>query len=177
MKAFRLLGLLALVTTVWAAPVPPAAESLLKTAEVKAGREHKNVLLIFHASWCGWCHKLDDLLNSAEFKGAFDKSYEIVHVTVQENPAHKADENPGGEALLDSLGGKNGGIPFFAIFNPRGAKLGDSLAPTNIGYPSEPNEVSHFMGLIGSTSHFTVAEQAALREFLSKKPAPAQHPK
>lgn len=169
MKALRLLGLLALVTTALAAPTPPAAGTLLKSAEVRAGREHKNVLLIFHASWCGWCHKLDDLLNSAEFKAAFDKSYVIVHVTVQEDAAHKADENPEGDALLDSLGGKGGGIPFFAFFDPKGTTLGNSLAPTNIGYPSAPNEVTHFMGLIKTTSHMTNAQQAALQTFLSKR--------
>ena len=169
MRTLSLLGLLAIVTSAWAAPTPPAAGTLLKSAEVKAGREHKNVLLIFHASWCGWCHKLDDLLNSAAFKPAFDKSYVIVHVTVLEDAAHKADENPGGQALLDSLGGKSGGIPFFAIFDPTGAKLGDSLAPTNIGYPSEPSEVTHFMGLMKRTSHMTAGQLIELKAFLSKK--------
>jgi thioredoxin-related protein len=169
MKALRLIGLLVLATAAWAAPAPPAATSLLKTAEDRAGLEHKNVLLIFHASWCGWCHKLDDLLNSAAFKSDFDTSYVIVHVTVLEDDKHKADENPGGMDLLASLGGKDGGIPFFAIFDPTGQKLGDSLAPTNIGYPSEPKEVVHFMGLMKSTSKMSEAEQDKLRAFLSKK--------
>ena len=170
MKALRLLGLLALVTSAWAGPAPLAANTMLQSAEVTAGQVHKNVLLIFHASWCGWCHKLDNLLNSGEFKASFDNSYVIVHVTVRENdPVHKADENPGGEDLLDSLGGKNEGIPFFAIFDPKGNKLGDSLAPANIGYPSEPNEVAHFMGLMKSTSHMTAAQLAQLQGFLSKK--------
>ena len=176
MKVLRLLGLLAMATTVWAAPAQPSARELMQAAEMKAGREHKHVLLIFHASWCGWCHKLDDLLNSSDFKAGFDKSYVIVHVTVQEDKAHLADENPGGAELLDSLGGKDGGIPFFAFFNPHGAKLGDSLAPKNIGYPSDPKEVDHFMGLMRATSHMTQAEQTALRAFLNKKaPAPAGH--
>lgn len=169
MRAFRLFGIAAVLASGAAMAAPPSATAMLKTAELKAGREHKNVLLIFHASWCGWCHKLDDLLNSQQFQPAFASSYVIVHVTVEENPAHKADENPGGEALLDSLGGKNGGIPFYAIFNPKGAKLGDSLAPTNIGYPSEPNEVAHFMDLMKATSHMSTAQQEALQAFLSKK--------
>lgn len=169
MKAHRLVGLAALLTTALAAPTPPSAQAMLKAAEVKAGHGHKNVLLIFHASWCGWCHKLDDLLNSEQFKSAFDGSYVIVHVTVLENESHKADENPGGDDLLNSLGGKDGGIPFFAIFSPQGTKLGDSLAPKNIGYPSEPAEVDHFMGLMKTTSHMSAKQQAALRSFLTSK--------
>ncbi|HLK15853.1 MAG TPA: thioredoxin family protein [Fimbriimonadaceae bacterium] len=170
MRALRLLGLFALATTAFAAGTPPSAESLLKAAEIKAGHEHKNVFLVFHASWCGWCHKLDDLMTGAEFKHAFDKSYVIVHVTILENePAQKLNENPGGKELYTSLGGGDG-IPFFAIFNPKGTKLGDSNAPKNIGYPAEPNEVVHFMDLMQKTSHMTAQEQAALRAYLSQKP-------
>ncbi|MHB8635160.1 MAG: thioredoxin family protein [Fimbriimonadaceae bacterium] len=169
MKALALIGIFAIATSAWSSPAPMTAEAMLNAAEAKAGQEHKNVLLIFHASWCSWCHKLDDLLGSTQFKRAFDKSYVIVHVTVLEDAAHKADENPGGADLLASLGGKDGGIPFFAIFNPHGAKLGDSLAPTNIGYPAEPKEVAHFMDLMRKTSHMTPAEQASLKAFLSAK--------
>jgi thioredoxin-related protein len=167
MKAVRLLALLLLTVPAWAAPVR-SANQILKAAEVKAGHEHKKVFLIFHASWCGWCHKLDGLLNSSEFKADFNSSYVIVHLTVREDAAHVADNSPGGEEMLDSLGGKDGGIPFFAFFDSKGHKLADSLAPQNIGYPSEPKEVSHFMRIIKTTSRMSPAKQAKLQTFLSK---------
>src|SRR5579872_6136066 len=99
MKALRLLGLLLLTVPAWAGSHAATADELLKTAEIKAGHENKKVFLIFHASWCGWCHKLDDMLNSADFKSDFDKSYVILHVTVLEDPKHLADNTPGGEEM------------------------------------------------------------------------------
>jgi len=33
---------------------PPSASSVMSAAQAEAGSQHKAVLLIFHASWCGW---------------------------------------------------------------------------------------------------------------------------
>ncbi len=168
MKALRFAALLLLTVPAWAHAPAVTATTMLKSAQAQAEKEHKNVFLIFHASWCGWCHKLDAMLNSPDFKADFDSSYVIIHVTVLEDKAHEADNTPGGMEMLDSLGGKDGGIPFFAFFDAKGNKLGDSLAPTNIGYPSEPGEVAHFMGIIKATSKMSADEQAKLQAFLSK---------
>jgi thioredoxin-related protein len=35
----------------------PTASTVLSAAYKKAGDENKSILLIFHASWCGWCKK------------------------------------------------------------------------------------------------------------------------
>ena len=167
MKVARLISLLPLFVSAWAG-TPPSADNVLKQAERQAGRGHQNVLLIFHASWCGWCHKFDDLLNNPQFKQQFDSSYQIVHMTILEDPAHKADENPGGEDMYKHLGGGDG-IPYFVIFSPAGKVLGDSRNPKNIGYPGEPDEVTYFMGLMRKTSHMSAAQLSSLQAFLSKK--------
>ena len=35
------------------------ASTILKDAYKQAKIEKKNVFVIFHASWCGWCKKMD----------------------------------------------------------------------------------------------------------------------
>jgi len=157
MKTIRTLavGLLA-VTALAAIAAPsgeklPAAKSLLAKAQDQAKTEHKNVLLIFHASWCGWCHKLDDMLKSPEVGGLVEKGLVVTHVDVMEQPAKKDLENGGGNEMMKQYtGGVEAGLPFFLIMTPSGKVLGNSLAPKtgNIGYPAEPAEVAHFMGML-----------------------------
>ena len=138
----------------------PSADLVVQRAQVAAKAAGKNVMVLFHASWCGWCHKLDDYMALPAVKPLFAKSYEIVHLTVLENDAHKADENAGGEAWLDKLGGKNQGIPYFAMLSPAGKVLADSRAggKQNVGFPAAPQEVAHFLDMLKKTSKLNVAE-------------------
>src|SRR5262245_14541783 len=43
------------------APLP--AKQIVQEAQQKAKKQKKGVMVIFHASWCGWCHKLEDVMN------------------------------------------------------------------------------------------------------------------
>lgn len=136
---------------------PIDAPSAVSAARVQARREGKNVMVVFHASWCGWCKKFDRMLEDENLKPQFEKSYVIVHLDVLESPDKKALENPGGGEMMASLGGKGAGLPFFAIVSPGGKKLGDSLmkpgdVKSNTGHPSEPPEIAHFMDLLRATA-------------------------
>ena len=125
----------------------PTAAAVLNEARAQAKAEKKNVLVIFHASWCGWCKKFDAFLEDAAMKPLIDRNFVVLHITVLEAKDHKNDENPGGDDLFKSLGGdpKTSGIPFFAFVNPAGKTLSNSNLPqpikneTNIGYPGSPS--------------------------------------
>ena len=63
--------------------------------------QKKKVFIKFSASWCGWCHKMDDAMNEAEMKPLFEKSFVMRQLTVMENDAAlKKTENPGAFDLL-----------------------------------------------------------------------------
>jgi thiol-disulfide isomerase/thioredoxin len=134
---------------------PPApAASVLANAEAKAKQSHKNVMLIFHASWCGWCHKLDDMLTKSPVADTMAKAYVVTHIDVSESPDKKSLENPGAAEQMASYGGATAGLPFFVILSPEGKVLGTSIAPQtgNVGFPAEPGEVAYFMQLMGKTT-------------------------
>lgn len=181
MKITRLFSivLLALFTASAAAQTaatPPAAQTVIDGACKKAGMENKKVLLIFHASWCGWCHKMDTALNDVSCKSFFDKNYVIEHLTVQESPGKKNLENPGAEALLESFNGKNQGIPYWVILDKEGKLLFDSQMRTagkegpgsNIGCPASEEEVKAFIKILKQTSLLTVAELKIIAKRFAK---------
>jgi thioredoxin-related protein len=41
--------------------------------------------LIFHASWCGWCHKMDSSINDPSCKKFFADNYIVTHLVVHES--------------------------------------------------------------------------------------------
>jgi len=151
---------------------PATTKSLIDEASASAKKENKNVMVIFHASWCGWCKKMDAFLEKPEFKKAFEKSYSIVHVDVMENGPKKELENEGGQELMEKLGGKTAGLPFFAILTPDGKKLTDSILPKtgNTGFPSEAYEVAGFKDILTKTApHMSRADIQKITAFLSVK--------
>jgi thioredoxin-related protein len=153
MKKTTFLLLSMLLTMACIAQKPEPVSTILPKAFKQAIRENKNVFVIFHASWCGWCKKLDASLNDPKIKKYFDTSYVIVHFTVQESAANKKLETPGADAILNKYGGKDAGLPFFVIFNNYGEVIGDSFYKNeNMGCPASENEVTAFIDLLKKSS-------------------------
>lgn len=167
---------------------PSTADEMLGEAMLKAGKEKKNIFVVFHASWCGWCKRLDAFMQDKELRPIFDRSYVIVHMDVLENADKKNLENPGAEAKMNAWVGKDAGLPYFVVLDAKGKKLVDSLRPSNFppkegvrppnpdprpavgmdkpqntGHPMAPEEIAWFMEILyRSATHMTDAETAKI---------------
>lgn len=137
-----------------------SSDDILKQAYANAARENKNVFVIFTASWCIWCHKMDKSLKDPSVKAYFDRSYVIEHLVVKESPDKKMLENPGAHNLLKNYGGDELGIPFWLVFDKNGKLLADAqINPgENSGCPATQKEVDYFIEVLKQTSAITPEE-------------------
>lgn len=142
----------------------PSAKEVLATAQAQAKKENKKVFVIFHASWCKWCKKMENNMQTPETKPLFDKSYVTAFLTVQESPKNKALENPGADELLKTYKADKSGIPFWVILDANGKVLEDSFNAKgeNLGCPAEAAEVAEFTQMLKNTSSLTARELAVI---------------
>lgn len=161
-------------STLAPSPTPRAAEVIQQGID-QAKAAHKNVLVIFTASWCHWCHRMDTLINSGDVKKYFQDAYVICHVDVQEEPVKKNLENQGWKTYLEEFGGdENEGVPFWAILDGQGKALVNSrIKPTgpsaeprgdNAGCPMYDKEVAYFIQCLSQTSSMTKDQLAKVSE-------------
>ncbi|MDO5980527.1 thioredoxin family protein [Flavivirga spongiicola] len=149
-----------------------SAEVIMENAKVKAKKENKNVLIIFHASWCGWCKKMDDNMNDPVCKDLFDKSFVTEHLVVMEPDKKSHLENPGAEDMFKQYtGGKQTGIPFFLIFNSDGKLIEDSFDSNkqNLGCPASKKEVAEFIKILKNTTSLNDEELAVISKKFTLK--------
>jgi thioredoxin-related protein len=156
---------------------PKTADQILSDACKQAAKEKKNVFIIFHASWCKWCHAMDTAMNAPTCKAYFTKNYVIAHLVVLESANKKNLENPGAMAMMKKHKG-GGGIPFWLIFDAKGKLLADANRPTtdsegkigeNMGCPNSEKEVGYFVEILKKTSSLKDHELAIIAERFKKK--------
>jgi hypothetical protein len=160
------------------AQTPPPAVQVLEEAKAKAAAGQKNVFLIFHASWCGWCKLLDKFIETPENKAILDRYFVVAHLTVQEHDDKTALNSPGGEEILARVGGTKSGLPFFAFLDARGALIVNSTRPpegkragANIGYPVQPQEIDWFMAMLRkAVPALKEGEARAIKDWLIAHP-------
>ena len=163
----------ALVTSVAAQVQPPPAKAVLSDAVKTASAEKKNVLIHFGASWCSWCKRLDQMLESEEVGKLFHDNYVITHLTIQESKDKVALENPGAQEMVNEAGASGSGVPVYIFFDSEGNRLATSLAMPdgkNIGHPATPEEIQAFDRLLEKTApRMTAAERKQVSEYLAKQ--------
>ena len=149
------------ITSAFAQKAPLSAEEIMKDAFASAKRQNKKVLVMFHASWCGWCHKMDTSLNDVSVKKFFDDNFVIRHLVVFESKGKSNLENPGALEMITKYEGKDQGIPFWLIFDKDEMFLADSRMKAkingveklqNTGCPASKEEVGYFIEVLKKTT-------------------------
>lgn len=127
------------------------ANLLLRTAKARAAAGKKKVFLVFHASWCGPCFVLHRFLKDPQVRPIMNAHFVVQDLDIWEHEKNGW-ENPGGRALYKKYKGP-GSVPFFAILDAKGRKLGDSMhSGENMGAPSEAPDVQFFLKMLKRTA-------------------------
>lgn len=144
------------------------AERMLAQAREKAKTENKRVFFIASASWCGPCRLLSRYL--AKHKDELERHYVFVKIDISR------DEHA--ETLCKGLQqGKHEGVPWYAILDADEKVLITSNAlmvdersgSSNIGFPSSPEGIDHFLTMLRKTAPRLSHEQRnALRKGLER---------
>jgi len=155
----------------------PTANDILAQARATAAAQHKNILLVFSASWCGPCHMFKHFLDDPAIAPIMNKAFVITTLDADEHPTDtKHHDTPGAVDLRASLGGSAGvGIPYIVILNPAGHPIINSLRPDpkapaggNIGYPAVPAEIDWFMQMLQkSAPTLTLQDTATIHAWLT----------
>jgi beta-lactamase regulating signal transducer with metallopeptidase domain len=134
---------------------PPRLDGrkLFDDALAQAKRENKRLLVDETAVWCGPCHMLAAFLDKN--RADWDKDY----LWIKMDPRW-----PHATEIMKSLRGEaSGGYPWFAILDADGKVLATSNKPDgdNIGFPSEPDSVEHFLHMLKTTAQRMTNEDFA----------------
>ena len=133
---------------------PTDATMVIREAVSQAKVEGKRAFIIFTASWCGWCHRMNAALNDSACKKYFDDNFVIRHLIVSETREKKHLENPGADSLMEHYATKRSGIPFWLILDSESNLLLSSMMPSgeNSGCPATEKEVDYFIGVLKRTT-------------------------
>lgn len=147
------------------------ADIVLNKALKEAKAKNKNVLLVFHASWCKWCKMMEKNMTLPETKPLFDKNFVTAYLDVQERGEKKSLENPGGQEIMNKYKGENAGLPFWLVLNPKGQVLADSFDEKgdNLGSPATPEEVNSFLAKLEKSSKLNKEELQTIQSAFVKK--------
>lgn len=132
---------------------PIDAEKALAAGLTEARKTGKPAFVRMTAPWCVWCRRLEAVLYGPEIGPLFESAVVSVEID-QDRMPHAADVE---QRLRKNV---KGGIPWFAFVDGDGKTLGVSeVDGQNIGFPTEPKEIDHIVGLLKTHAKRLSADQ------------------
>ena len=168
---FLFLLLFCLVLPVQAQANPESAQALVTNVVKTATAEQRKALIAFHASWCGWCKRLENFLDLPEIKPVIDRYFEVMWLTVNEREGNKHLENPGADEFLSKwTNGVRSGIPFYVLLDSKEQLIASSIRAIepggnsgNIGFPGNDEERRAFIDFLKTGApNMNASEEATL---------------
>ncbi len=150
------------------------ANDLFVQAKAEAKAEHKNVLAVFSASWCGPCKLYERFLQDPQMKPITDQAFVIQRFDVGERPNSGHSDTPGAVALRTALGASGEpGFPFIIMTSDDGNPIVNSCrngdTNSNVGYPALPEEIDWYIEMLKRAApSLSPADLAATRAWLRK---------
>ena len=167
------------------------AETILTAAQKQAKHDHKGIFLVFGASWCTPCKRLDGVLDAPANRSVIEKYFVVTRLSVAEQYGGNPKLNtPGGDKLFSRFGGPGNNVPFVVLLDHKGELIVNSNRPIsedkldNIGYPDQPLEILWFMTMLKKAAPvMSDSEVQTVTDWLKKsakehpKPEPRRLPK
>jgi thiol-disulfide isomerase/thioredoxin len=141
-----------------------AAKNLLGRLSHRPSNDPRPVFVLFTATWCGACHRLEALLSDPQVSPIFERRFALVKLNVEEGDLHRNLVQSGAEDLERYLF-VHGGLPCYFVLDRTGRVIALSIGEKgglSIGYPGK-EDISLFLSILDSSgSPLTPAERKTI---------------
>lgn len=166
MKHGRCLSVIALAISLLLSPSLHAEDQaksgfeLVEELKAKAQETNRPVLVIVETATCGYCHRLNGILDSRRVSRILDKKIDIVGINAYAPDAHKA---------TSKIKPMWGGVPRWWFMAPDGSCSVNSIHTDekgkegNMGLPVMEPEIDQFIAGVESVAELTPKEKKKLK--------------
>jgi len=131
-------------------------DTVIASERSAADAVHKGLLLVFFASWCGWCRLMDEFLEETRTQLVIGARFRTLHVRVLETESrYRGQQFEGADAAFRHYAGENMGLPFLVFMNASGQVLTTTrsgITGDNIGFPGTPVEYAWFERMLAQAA-------------------------